>query len=219
MKRSLKYFDNNEGSLLLEMLVVIGVVAIIGSMTAQLVFASLKSGRFSTDEGDATFLADEAMTAVQAAAFEQWQYVYLPPDGTGDAVTGKGSTNHYRPVQVGGAWRLTGGDETIVLGNSSFTRYFTVSNVCRDNTTRDIAACGAGAGDDPSTQEITVTVGWNGGSMNRSAYITRWQNQICSQSSWTGVGTGTTTCSTTEYDSKAAIDLTTTPGSVMLQAQ
>lgn len=203
------------GSLLLEILVVIGVVAIVIPVVAQIVVTSLNANKWTVENRIATGLADETIKAVENVSFEKWQNIYSKL---------KGATNHYYPLKNGGAWSIAIGDESLTVNNLNYVRYFTISNVCRDDiskiiiTSAGIPPCTAGNSDDPSTQKITVTVNWTNGTLSKDYYLTRWRNQVCHQTSWSGTGAGPVSCPSTLYESATDIDTTDTPGSLKLQA-
>lgn len=208
-----KYYK--PGSLLLEILIVIGVVAIIIPLVAQIVVTSLNSNKWTTENKVATGLADETMKAIENVSFEQWQNIYSKL---------KGPTNHYHTLKEGGAWSTAIGDESLTVNDLDYTRYFIISDVCRDNitkdiiTTSDVPPCAIGNSDDPSTQKITVTLTWTDGTLSKDYYLTRWRNKICHQTSWSGAGSGPVSCPSTLYESATSIDTSGTPGSLKLQA-
>jgi len=205
------------GSLLLEILIVIGVVAIIIPIVAQVVVMSLNSNKWTTENKVATGLVDEAGKAIESVSFEKWQNIYSKL---------KGPTNHYYTIKNGGAWSTALGDESLTVNGLNYTRYFIISNVCRDDTTKTIITtvgvppCTTGNSDDPSTQKITVTVTWLNGTLTTSKdyYLTRWRNQVCHQTNWSGTGGAPVSCPSTLYESATNIDTSGTPGSLKLQA-
>ncbi len=211
----MKTINKKSGSLLLELLIVIGVVAIIVPVIAQVVISSLNVNRWSTENKVAIDLADEVTKAVEGAIFEKWQNVY---DMT------KGQASHYFTIKSNGAWIINSGDEALNVNNINFTRYFSIFNVCRNTLTRAIIMdpstppCPDGSSDDPSTQKITVTVSWKNGTLTKDYYLTRWRNQVCHQTNWSGTSSGTTTCPNTVYESATDIDVNSIPGSLRLQA-
>jgi len=210
----MKISTHKKGSLLLELLVVIGVVAILIPLIAQIVVSSLRSNKWSTENKVAAGLADEETKAAESASFEKWQNIYSKI---------KGSANHYYAAKSGGAWAISAGDESLTVNNLAYTRYFIISNVCRDTITKSIIMdpsippCTAGNSDDPSTQKITVTVAWVDGSFSKDYYLTRWRNQVCHQTAWSGTGSGPANCPSTLYESATNIDVTSIPGSLKLQ--
>lgn len=204
------------GSLLLELLIAISVLAIILSVGTQAVYVSMQSGKTSAESDVAIGLANEALEAVRGTAEEKWQNIY--------DLAGKGST-HYKTVQSAGKWTLASGDEAIALNTANYTRYVTIENVNRCNdATRIIASSTPGCtpstnySDDPSTQKVIVTVSWQGtGSpVAVSDYFIRWRNKVCPQTSWTGTGSGVKTCPDTTYDTKEAA-VSTAGGTLQLQ--
>lgn len=206
---------NRQGQLLLEILIAVGVAAVVLSVVSQLVLTGLKSNKAAVDNTIAENLLEEEFKAVEAIAFSKWQNIY---DLT------KATSSHYFATSTAGVWATSTGDELVPLGGLDLTRYFTVDNVCRDDVSRAIITnagvppCTAGNSDDPSTQKITVTVSWAGGSLTRSDHLTRWRNQTCVQTSWnSGGSTGTTTCPANVYDTQTDID-TSVPGSIKLLA-
>jgi hypothetical protein len=211
-----KYFSGKffwPGSLLLEIFVVIGVFAIISPLVAQIVVTGFNTDKWSIENSAALNLADATIKATESISFEQWQNIYN---------LGKTATDHYHSDASGAPWAVSNGDETISVDGRNYTRYFTVTNVCRDNTTKAIVAaappCAGGASDDPSTQKISVTVSWADGSLVKEAYLTRWRNKLCHQTNWGNIGSGPASCPSNAYESATDIDTTTLPGSITLQA-
>ncbi|MFZ4631690.1 MAG: type II secretion system protein [Patescibacteria group bacterium] len=203
-----------KGALLLELLVVIGVFAILVPLVAQIIIASLSVNKVSVENTAALALMDEVITATDSISFTHWHDIYNLT---------KNISNHYYPVKAAGAWSLASGDEIINVNGINYTRYFTVSNVCRDASNNIIndnnfPPCVGGNGDDPSVQRIIINVSWNNRSISKNTYVTRWRNQVCYQTSWTEIGAGPLTCPTTLYDSATSIDINTTPGSLKIQA-
>lgn len=211
MKNNIK----KNGSLLLELLIVIGVMAIVIPLVAQIVVSSLNMNKWTVDNKVALDLVSEELKAIDGVSFEKWQNIYSKQ---------KISTAHYYTVKNAGAWSLSLGDESLLINNVNYTRYFTISDVCRDDTTKLIITatgtppCTAGNSDDPSTQKVTVTVSWTGGTISKDYYLTRWRNKICHQTTWSGTGSGPVSCPSSLYESANSIDVNSTPGSLKLQA-
>lgn len=214
LKLKISFSKKQQGSLLLELLVVISLIAIILTIGTQAVYVSLQSNKVSGDRDVATNLASEALEATRSVSEENWINIYSLTK----------TSQHYKVVQSSGKWTLATGDEVVVLNTISYTRYVVIENTCRDDSTRNITGVGTCAGDssdDPSTQKITVTVSWIGGDpVVISEYFFRWKNQVCSQSGWSGgggSGNGVQPCSTTtNYDTKDnTLDIST--GALKLQ--
>lgn len=200
-------FRAPRGSLLLELLVVISILAVILSIGAQSISVSLTSGKITGERDVASSLASEALESVRGATEEKWQNIYTLT---------KASQNYYATTTAN-KWVIATGTETIVVNNASYTRYFVVNNVSRDPSTRLIETSYNSANDDPSTQQVTVTVSWNGGlPFTINEYFLRWKNKTCNQTSWTSSGSsGVKTCPDTTYSSATNLG---TPGA-SLQVQ
>ncbi|MDO8604627.1 MAG: hypothetical protein Q7K40_04525 [bacterium] len=190
------------GALLLELLVAISILAIILSIGSQAVYVSMQSGKTSGENDVAMGLANETLEAVRAVADEKWQNIYN--------LTGKGIT-HYKTAPSSGLLTVTSGDETILLNNASYTRYFIVDNVSRCNdSSRSIASSTICTPvnnyfNDPSTQKVSVVVSWQGAGspLTINNYLFRWKNKICNQADWSGgVATGVKTCSNNTYEAQ-----------------
>lgn len=201
------------GSLLLEILVVIGVFAIVSPLVAQIVVTGFNTNKWSIADSTALSLADATIKEMENVSFEQWQNIYD---------LGKTAADHYYLTAAGSALTVNSGEETVNTDGRGYTRYFTVNNVCRDNTTKALVAaappCAVGASDDPSTQKISVTVSWPEGILTKDTYLTRWRNKLCHQTNWGNIGSGPANCPSNAYESAIDIDTTTLPGSIMLQA-
>lgn len=169
-----------KGSLLLELLIVIALLAIILSVGSEAVFVSLQSGKVSGERDIAIGLVGEALEATRSVAEESWVNFY----GLAH------SPQQYQATSTSptGKWSLVTGAETIKLNNATYTRYVIIENVNRDDATRAIVT--SGGNDDPSTQKVTVTVSWpNADPVTMYEYFFRWKNKVCGQGSWVGNGT------------------------------
>ncbi|MFA5997420.1 MAG: hypothetical protein WC791_02915 [Candidatus Paceibacterota bacterium] len=173
--------SRTRGALLLELLVAVAILASILSISAQSVYTSLQSGKISSESDVATGLANETLEAVRAISDEKWQNIYDLAKAT-----------PFHVEQSGTKWATSTGSENIPLNTASYERSFVVNNVSRDPVTRLIETTYSGAHDDPSTQQVVVTVLWNGSGspITISDYFVRWRNKVCTQTSWTGGTTG-----------------------------
>lgn len=209
-----KFNKKNGGALLLELLIVISILGIILSVVANAMFLSLRGNKTSGENGIATSLASETLEAIRSIVEEDYQNIYGLPN-----IPNKGPSNHYYTTQSAGKWITATGDETIVLNGIIYTRYFTIENVSRDDSTRNIQVSYLSDYDDPSTQKVTVTVSWTGGTpIVMSEYFFRWKNKTCGQPGWVTTDADNTLvdCTGTSYFSKdAEIDIT--GGTLQLQ--
>ena len=91
----MKKILNQQGSLLLEILLAVTIGAIIIGAVSGLVYVSSKSGQISGAKSSAISLAEEGLEAMQSISEADWHKIYLPPAGSGDPDTDKGDANPY----------------------------------------------------------------------------------------------------------------------------
>jgi type II secretory pathway pseudopilin PulG len=212
---------DDRGALLLEILVVIGVLAIIVSFGSQLFLTSARSNKWARERNVALGLAEEVLEGVRGVASEDWLNIYKPPNGSGDSAADKGSSHHYYLQATGTKWVVLSGDETVTMDGMNYTRYFVIENTSRGAADGNIESAYTSADDDPSTQKITINISWSGAEpLSMVQYLTRWRNKVCVQSNWSaGAVAGTSSCAGEGYGSiDTNIDVGTA-GSIKLKAQ
>lgn len=197
----MKKYSHERGALLIEILVAVTIFGAIAAIGAQSLVVSLKANQVASHKSSGTQLLAEMVRAARAASDGNWQNVY--------GLTKGGA--HYHPELQGSEWVIVSGDETVNLGNAIFTRYFTVSNVSRDLSTRAIETTYTASHDDPSTQQIlAVVTSTTTGSISADVYLFRWRNKVCNQTTWSSSGaSGVKNCPDASYVSTTNI----TPGS------
>ncbi|MBP9819293.1 hypothetical protein KBC79_00995 [Candidatus Woesebacteria bacterium] len=164
------------GQLLIELLVAIGVGALI--------IPALLSGFIISRQGkaqqeqrlEAALLAREAVEAVRAVRSQGWQYI--------------ATNGEYHPVVQGSTWVFVSGPETI----GTLTRTITISDVYRDGSG---AIVSTGGELDPSTKAINVTVDWSTpsvSSLTEEFFLSRFgDNATINQTTQVEFDTGTLT--------------------------
>jgi len=202
-----KYLKIKTGQSLVEILVAlaVGIIFVLGVMIVMQ--SSLKMGKDSEKIQTSASLARELMDNVKVFAESDWHNIYNL------ATT---SANHYYLNTTSSPFTASSGDETIMVGTTTYTRYFYVEDVYRDGS-GNISQSGTF---DPSTKKVTVGVRWIG-SNDRfiSTYLTRSKNNIFVQTDWTGGGgqTGPITSINNRFDTSTNIDFSTTTGSIRLR--
>ena len=193
---SLRSMNGTSGQLLMEILLAIAILMGIAALVAGLISSSSQSSEFAQSELVATRLAEEAMETLRTVSqsndtsSQGWNLLYLPPDGSGDPITGKGSGNPYHVIQSGAKWILIAGEETITLSNKHFQRKIIVENVSRDPATATIESSYNASHDDPTTQKVTVIViPPSSLPIQIVSYFSRYLNTGSLQTNWNG-GTG-----------------------------
>lgn len=185
--------NTTSGQLLMEILLAIAVLTGIATIVAGLITTSSRSSEFAQGELIGTRLAEEAAEIVRTISqsndsFSQgWNLLYLPPDGNGNAITSKGTSNPYHSIQSGGKWVLVSGEESITLSDKNFQRKIIIENVSRDPVSETIETSYTASHDDPATQKVTVVVSTPSfPPIQVIFYLSRYLNQGSLQTNWNG---------------------------------
>ncbi|MDO8686632.1 MAG: type II secretion system protein [Candidatus Berkelbacteria bacterium] len=197
-------FQFRKGQLLVEVLIGIGLMAILVSAVVPLMIASTTSFTKEQKNQTAILLAKEQIEGMKALKEQDWNNIYFPLD-TPD----KGISNPYHLVLSGSSWQLAPGSENISQNGGTFQRSIIIDNVSRtgSNGAGEINAVYNSAYDDPSTQKIrSIITGTGGAPYAITEYLTRWSNQLWSQTDWSGG----------QFTTQTNIDTTTIPGALLL---
>lgn len=150
----------------------IGVILIGGGISV--IIPALRGNMDAEERQAGTGIGKELMENVRAFGESNWHNI----DGLS-----AGSSNHYY-LNTEGSFSTVGGEETVVLDNKNYTRYFFVEDAGRDGSG---SISESGAYPDPSTKKITVTYGRAGGvARTMAAYLTRSRNSAMVQTDWSG---------------------------------
>ncbi|MBA3723843.1 MAG: hypothetical protein H0W89_03025 [Candidatus Levybacteria bacterium] len=170
-----------KGQLLLELMLTIGLAAILIPALLTGLVASREGKVQQENRMQAVSLLKEAEEAVRFIKENNWNAI-------ADVTVGSA----YHPVVSGSTWALTSGTETI----NGFTRAVTVSNVSRDSAGKIVSSGGT---IDPSTKAIDITISWNIpniSTVNSKFLLTRVGNMTYTDTTTTQFNAGTTTTST-----------------------
>jgi hypothetical protein len=186
----MKIILNNNGQILIEIILATLIGAMIIGVAASLIVANQKSSQISAQRSTAVFLAQEGAESLKSITENNWHSIFLPPDGAGDKDSSKGDGNNYC-VKVDGfnnKWILTNiaADCEIDINGIIYTRTINIYNANReDNDGENII--GLGGIEDPSTQKVKIKISYQAGEdIIIEQYLTRWRNEIFIQSNWTG---------------------------------
>lgn len=208
-----KSWRAREGQTLIEILIGLGVAAIIiGGAVYSLVF-TLSSGTENQKKQAATGLATELISQTRTVADADWLGIYNLPS--------KGTSTSYYIMASGSILIATSGYETATVDDENYEVFFSLENVSRDVSDNITESEGI---DDPSTQKITAKVRWPAGGTSPSEfsvsdYITRWRTKVFRQDDWSGGLnlTATTTETTTKISSSTDfIDINAASGTIRL---
>jgi len=188
------------GQALAEVLIGLGVGAIILGSVAGVMRVSTLSNKEIKESKTAAYLARDQMENVRAFSISEWSSFYQ---------LDKGASSHYY-VATSTPFVMTSGDESITLDSVEFTRFFYIENVSRSDSTDAIIT--SGGTQDVLTQKITSKVTWaNGnGEYVLTEYISVMRNFVLQQSNWSGELTdGPITFAGDTYSTSTAITVGT----------
>ena len=198
--------QNQNGQSLIELLIAIGIgaIIIIAGVTATVVYLRVSSQDI-TYQG-ATFLAQELVDNVTVAAEGDWY-----------KIANASNSVYYLATSTTG-FVVNNGSEARKIDELTYFRSFFATSTCR-SAADAIGACGA---DDPSTKKIKITVDWQyrgaTSTVEIEQYVTRTSNSVLWQTDWVGGATcpgsdGPVVSYNTRFcSSTLGVDSSSTPG-------
>ncbi len=219
-----KFTTNTRGQSLVEILIAIGIGAILIGGATTAIIAILRSNLETRNVQIATSLSQEYLDSVQSLAESNWHIIYSPPSD-------KGVSSQFYLTASSTSFAIVAGTTSTVIEGRTFTRYFSIENVNRnlcgagEISTGASSTCASGPGsvgitDDPSAQKITVIVSWpENRSISRAQYLTRNIDKVFVQTDWSGGPNqeGPITSANNKFASSTDIDYATSTGSIIIQ--
>lgn len=183
----------------------IGVILISAAVIA--IGPALNTSAQAERVQQASFLANGLLGNLVTWSNGNWHSILAVATGT---------SNEYFLITSSSPYMATSGIQTIAEATTSYWRYFYITDVYRDAAGNIVTS---GGSYDPSTKKATVAYGWLGGATSTvSEYLTRNQEQVYSQSDWSGgpaTGTGAVTTTNFEFTSSTNINYSS-PGSIQV---
>lgn len=162
-----------KGQSLVEILLVIGLMAVLLPAITVGIVASREGKAQKKERIAATTLMKETVEAVRSVREIGW---------TSFAINGT-----FHPVANGSSWILSSGADSI----NGFTRAIDISNVSRDSSGTIVSTGGAL---DPSTKKVITTIAWNTpfpSSVQSTIYLTRTENLLYTETTESQFNSGT----------------------------
>jgi hypothetical protein len=165
--------EKSRGQSLVEILVAVAIGVVLIGSSSFLIGVSLRSYNSIRQHLQANTLIREEAEAIQALVRNNWHSIYSLNKETNYQISLSEST-----------WVISTGQETGVVNDVPYKRYFQVYNVNRDGS-GDIAETGT---NDPNTQKITIFLDYGNDYINSSSvsfYLIRsTNNQTFHQTDW-----------------------------------
>lgn len=197
-----------KGQSLVELMIAIGISAILVGGISTTYITSLKSNANARLSSVSAQLAQELYDNIKALSDSNWNSIYLLIKGS----------NYFLNLS-GNTFAVSQGTDTVLIDGVSYTRYFIVNNVSRDGSG---AIASSGGADDPSTQVVTAYVSWassgTSGTTRVGGYIERNRNTSTRVSDWEGGSgqEGPFVGQTNSFSSGTNVDYTTLPGAIKI---
>lgn len=168
----MKYKNKNLGFSLIEIIVALGIFAILAAGVFYVAGNSFSNFYGSGDKQQITQFTQEAIEVVKSIRDNSWQDIENVV-GTGDKGLAK---------NVGGYWEFSGTSNTL----GDLTRVVGVSSIYRDSSGNIVDSGGT---IDPNTYKVTATTTASGiDPYVLNTILTNWAYKSWSQSDWSGVG-------------------------------
>lgn len=163
-----KYLKKHSGQSLVELLLAIGLLAIVIPSILTIFVVSRQGKPQQQERTKAVAALQEAEEAVRVIRQTGWTNI-----------ADKTSGANYHPVISGNNWTLDDGEETIDAG-TGLTRTVVIDDVYRSSAGA-IVPEGDGATLDPSSKKVTITVSWDkpyASSLSTTTYLTRYLDNV-----------------------------------------
>lgn len=173
IKAKLRIFQYSKGQALVELMLVIGIAALLLPGLVGAFIASVESKPIQEKRVKAIAILKETEVAVRNIRDNDWPLF---------AVNGT-----YHPIISSTSWALSSGSQT---DSDGFTKQVVISDVYRENG----AIVASGGSIDPSTKRAVITISWtqpDSGSVVSTMYLTRAETLTYSETTQTHFNTGT----------------------------
>ena len=206
MKFKIKNLKFKKAQSLVELLVAISIGTILIGGSVTLMGVSLKSYGAVRKHLQANILIRQSAELIQSLAYSDWHNIDQLEEGS-----------NYQIIASSTTWTISTGQETDIINDIPYKRYFQVYDVLRDEG--NISDTGD---DDPNTQKITIFLRYDNDYISSSSvsfYLTRsGDNKTLHQEDWSGGNgqTGPISNPGDKFDSSSNIDYASTTGSIYM---
>lgn len=195
----LKFKKENFGQSLIEILVAIAIGVIIIGAAAAIIIPALRSNNAVNEAKIAANLGKELIENVTAFAGADWHNL--------EDLTATTPTSFYFLTTSTLGFQSSVGIEQIVVGTTTYSRWFFVESVCRSSNAIITSTIGNNYSDcgildfDPSTKKISVSFNWTDGATSTiSTYLTRFRSRSLNQTNWSGGATSSLVSTSSSVD-------------------
>lgn len=197
------------GQSLVEVLVAVAIGALFVIAAATIIAPTLKVSSEAGQIQAGTALARQLLDNVKTWADGDWHNILN---------LATSSANTYYLSTSSSPFSSVSGQESVRVSTTTYTRFFYLDDVYRDNSDLIVTA---GGSYDPSSKKVTIVYKWPpiNATHTISAYITRSANRVFWQTDWfNGPGQdGPVTTTNSAFSTSSNIDYTTSSGSIYIR--
>jgi type II secretory pathway pseudopilin PulG len=197
--------NSRSGQSITELLLAIAVGAIFMVVTASVILPALRENNQAGNIQQGATVAQDLLGNVRVWSESGWSNVTSLTAGTA-----------YYLITSSSPYTATSGVQSIVIGTTTYTRFFYISNAYRTSG-GVLTSTPTGNTYDPSTKQISVVYNWtNGTTSTMSTYLTRNGDAVTDQADWSGGpnASGAATSVSNEFASSSNIDYATATGAI-----
>ncbi len=201
-----------KGQSLIEVLVAVVVGMILIGGVIMIIAPTLKISAETNESKIGAALGRELVEKVRVFASANWHNI--------DALA-TGTSNIFHLTSTAVTFATSSGAEQIMVSTTTYTRYFYLEDVCRDNNNRVSSSppCSGLLEDDPSTKKVTIIYKWPMSATNTfSTLLTRHTSRSIRQTIWSTVSNpwGIVTSSFQGFVSSSNLSFASSVGSVVI---
>lgn len=200
--------QRREGQSLVEVLIAVAIGTVLIVAGVALIVPALQSNAQSAKIQMASSLGKELLDNMRVWSEGNWNNVLALATGTANTYYLNTTSSPYTVAGVGSI-------QSMVVGTSTYERYFYLSDVYRDGSGNIVASGGTY---DPSIKQVTVGYNWLGGPATNTmtTYLVRARNNVVTQNDWSGGPNQSSpeTSTNNQFASSSNIDYSTSTGSI-----
>ena len=198
---------SRSGQSFVELLVAISIGAIFMVGVAMIIAPSLNENGQSAKVQTAATNAQSLMSNIRVWSEGGWSNILSLATGT---------THQYYLITSSSPYTATSGVQSLVVGTTTYTDYFYLSDAYRDTSGNLTLASSGGNTYDPSSKQISVVYNWIGGKAGAiTTFLTRNDDAAFDQTDWSGGATMSVATSVgNQFGTSSNIDYTTSTGSI-----
>jgi type II secretory pathway pseudopilin PulG len=195
------------GQSITELLLAIAVAAIFMVAAVAVIVPALRENNQAENIQQGATVAQDLLGNVRVWSESGWSNITALATGT---------AYQYYLITSSSPYTVTSGVQSIVIGTTTYTRYFYLSDAYRTGG-GTVTSTPTGNAYDPSTKQVFVVYNWTHGvTSTMSTYLTRNGDAVIDQTDWSGgPGAGNAaTSANSQFASSTNIDYSTTTGAL-----